>query len=272
LINGNGTRERRQLPRFFRPRSRNGAPGGAYGAVAKNGWLCPLTRQAPQLASAHPTWLVALMAPAAFVLASCVSFDRVDYPKGWGGSAAALLANGCPDLSGTYDTRPTDAYPAGLATSPTLNEILGPGGLSDVYGRDKPWPALPGATTATLTSDGDWLYVHFRDDAGGVADLKFKRKHWWGGTIDGADAMYHCQKLEQEAVLGIDGSRRPSFAVPYSFHASDVAFVFLSKGWDGSLIVSYRTARVGIERSLVGSYAGWVGGVWWRYTPVAPKR
>jgi len=108
------------------------------------------------LSSAHPTWLVALLAPVALVLAGCAVFDRVDYPEGWGGSAPAVLANGCPDLSGTYDTRPTDTYPASLSTSPTLNEILGPGGLSDVYGRDKPWPALPGATRATLTSDGDW--------------------------------------------------------------------------------------------------------------------
>ena len=84
--------------------------------------------------------------------------------------------------------------------------------------------------------------------------------------------MYHCQKLEQDAALGIDGSRRPSFAVPYSFNERDVGIVFLTKGSDGSLIVSYRTFRVGIEKSLIGSYAGWVGGVWWRYAPVAPSR
>lgn len=272
MINGKGTRERRQVPRLFRPRSRNGLPGGVYGAGANNGRVRPLTRKAPQLSSADRTWLVALLAPATFVLAGCAVFDRVDYPEGWGGSAPAILANGCPDLSGTYDTRPTDSYPASLSTSPTLNEILGPGGLSDVYRRDKPWPALPGATRAMLTSDGDWLSVRFLDDAGGVADLRFKRKHWWGGTIEGADAMYHCQKLEQDAALGIDGSRRPSFAVPYSFNERDVGIVFLTKGSDGSLIVSYRTFRVGIEKSLIGSYAGWVGGVWWRYAPVAPSR
>lgn len=260
------------MPRLVRPRSRNGLPRGVYGAGANKGRVRPLTRKAPQLSSAHRTWLVALLALATCVLASCVSFDRVDYPEGWGGSAPAILANGCPDLSGTYDARPTDSYPTSLSSSPRLNEILGPGGLSDVYGRDKPWPALPGATRATLTSDGDWLSVRFRDDAGGVADLKFKRKHWWGGTVEGADAMYHCQKLEQDAALGIDGSRRPSFVVPYSFSVSDFGFVFLTKGLDGSLIVSYRTFRLGIEKSLIGSYAGWVGGVWWRYAPVAPNR
>jgi hypothetical protein len=84
--------------------------------------------------------------------------------------------------------------------------------------------------------------VRFRDDAGGVADLKFKRKHWWGGTIEGADAMYHCQKLEQDAALGIDGSRRPSFVVPYSFSVSDFGFVFLTKGSDGATHPSRRAA------------------------------
>jgi hypothetical protein len=214
----------------------------------------------------------AVHATAALVLAGCVVFDHVDYPKGWGGSTAAPLANGCPDLSGTYETHFVDAHPSGLAASPTLDQLLGAGGLSDVYRKGKPWPALPGATTVTLRSDGDWLFVHFQDDAGGIADLKFKRKHWWGGVIEGADAMFHCQQLEKSAALGIDGSRRPSFPVPYRFSERDSAFVFLTKGRDGSLIVSYRTAAVGIERSVIGSYAGWVGGVWWRYPRATPVR
>ena len=86
-------------------------------------------------------------------------------------------------------------------------------------------------------ADGDWLNVRFRDDAGGVADLKFKRKNWWGGFIDGADAMFHCQTWEQGPALGIEAAQRPSFAVQDLVTKPDVAFVFLSKGRDDSLIV-----------------------------------
>ena len=217
-------------------------------------------------------WRVVLMAPVALVLSSCVYFDRIDYPEDWGKSAEGVLADGCPDLSGTYQTRATQAHPAGLGSFPTLDEVLGPGGLGDMYGRDKSWPALPGATTATLRSEGNWLHVQFRNEAGGTAELRFKWKHWWGGTVEGADAMYQCLKLEQGAALGIDGSRRPGFAVPYAFHPSDAAVVLLSRGADGSLTVNYRTARVGIERSMIGSYAGWLGGIWWRYPSVASDR
>ena len=147
------------------------------------------------MSSAHRTWLLALMAPAA--LASCAIVDYVDYPpNGWGGSAAATLANGCPDLSGTYDTRPTEAYPAGLAISPTLNEILGPNGLREGELLNRSWPELPGATTATFASSGDWLYVRIQNDAGGEAALSFKRKNWWGGSFEGSYALFQCPQLE----------------------------------------------------------------------------
>jgi len=219
---------------------------------------------------AYPAWLTATLASVALLLTGCTSLD---HPQGWGSPPEKLLPNGCPDLSGTYGTRAIEAYPANAGPLPPLNEILGPGGLSDVYRRNTPWPALPGATTASLTTDGDWLYVRFRDDAGGVADLKFKRKHWWGGSMDGADAMYHCQKLEQGPALGLDGSRRPSFALPYSFYESDVGFVFLSKDRDGSLIVNYRTVRASAPVPQIGFYkVDWVGGIWWRYPPVGSKR
>lgn len=84
--------------------------------------------------------------------------------------------------------------------------------------------------------------------------------------------MFQCVELESGPALGFDGSRKPIFTVSYPISPADLSLVFLSKGQDGSLIVNYRTARVGIERSLIGSSAGWVGGVWWRYAPVAPNR
>lgn len=218
---------------------------------------------------AYSASLTSILALVALLLASCVSLDQ---PQGWSANSEKLLPNGCPDISGTYATRAAEVYPANAGILPPLNEILGPGGLSDMYKRDRPWPALPGATTAALTLDGDWLYVHFRDDAGGVADLKFKRKHWWGGSIDGADGMYHCQKLEQNAALRIDGSRRPSFAVPHLFQPSDVPLLFLSKDRDGSLIVNYRTLRAFVPVPQIGlPVIDWRVGIGWRYPAVAPN-
>jgi hypothetical protein len=212
------------------------------------------------------------MASVALLLAGCASFDPLDHPQKWGSSPETVLPNGCPDLSGTYSTRATDAYPADVRGYPSLDEILGPSRLRDAQGRDRSWPALPSATTVTFKSSGDWLYVRFRDDAEGEAALGFKRKHWWGGSVDGSDAMYQCLELELGPALGFDGSRRPIFAVPYLFAEGDFDFVFLTKGRDGALIVNYRTDRVFITGSLIGSHARWVGSLWWRYPPVVSNR
>jgi hypothetical protein len=217
---------------------------------------------------AYPAWVVAWLASATLLLAGCASLEPLDHPHGWESSKGAVLSNGCPDLSGTYAIHPAGAYPANAEAYPPLNEILGPGALRDAQQRDRPWPALARATTATFTTSGDWLYVRLRDDAEGEIALKFKRKNWWGGSTDGSDAMYQCLELELGPALGFDGSRRPIFAVPYLFAEEDVNFVFLSKGQDGSLIVNFRTDRVFITGILIGSHARWVGSVWWRYPPV----
>lgn len=158
-----------------------------------------------------------------------------------------------------------------MAVLPPLGEVLGPNLLHDANGREGAWPALRSAQTATFTSSGDWTHVRFHDDADGKATLRFKRKAWWGGSVDGSDAMYQCLGLEQGPVIGFDGPRKALWSVPYLASEGDLAFVFLSKAADGSLIVNFRTDRILVTGLLVGSYR-WVGSVWWRYPPVAPGR
>lgn len=116
------------------------------------------------------------------------------------------------------------------------------------------------------------MHVRFGDGTEGAGTLSFKRKQWWGGFVEGSDALYQCLELEQGRALGFDGPRRKLSSVPYLFAEGDVAFVFLSKARDGSLIVNYRTDRIVITGSLIGSHARWVGSIWWRYPPVATNR
>lgn len=217
---------------------------------------------------ACPARLVAPSVAATFLLAGCANLEPLDHPHGWSSSPDTVLPNGCPDLTGTYAIRAISAYPANVEVYPLLNEVLGPSALRDAQERHRPWPTSPGATTATFTASGDWLYVRFRAEAENEVALKFKRKNWWGGSTEGSDAMYQCLELELGQTLGFDGSRRPISAVPYLFAEGDVNFVFLSKARDGSLIVNYRTDRVFTTGSLIGSHARWVGSVWWRYPPV----
>ena len=174
-------------------------------------------------------------------------------------------------MSGTYSTRAAEAYPPGVTVLPPLGEILGPNLLHDAQRREDPWPALRSARTATFTSSGDWTQVRFRDDADGEATLVFKRKAWWGGSVDESDAMYQCRELEQGPVAGFDGPRKALWSVPFLASEGDIAFIFLSKAVDDSLIVNFRTDRMLVTGLLVGSYR-WVGSVWWRYPPVAPGR
>jgi hypothetical protein len=125
---------------------------------------------------------------------------------------------------------------------PLLNEILGPRGLLEGQLRDIAWPALPGATTATFESSGDWLHVRFANGAGGEATLSFRRKHSWGGSFDGSDS--------------------PIFAVPHAISPGYVRAWFLSRGREGALIVNYRT----------GDLWRWMGSIWWRYPAIASNR
>lgn len=184
----------------------------------------------------------------------------------------AVLAGGCPDLSGTYATRADGAYPEEGGTQPPLDELLGPGLLRDAQELGRPWPGVQGAASATFTSSGDRLQVRFHGGAQPEAALEFRRKQWWGGSTEGAHAMYQCLELELGPAAGFDAPRRRIAAVPYLFAKGDLSFVFLSKARDGSLVANYRTERVFITSGLIGSHARWVGSVWWRYPSVMPTR
>jgi hypothetical protein len=220
------------------------------------------------------TRLAVAVVSVALLLAGCTVPSHFEYPQDWRGTPTATLPNGCPDLSGTYDTRPADAYPADVGSRPLLDEILGPRGLREGEFRDIRWPALPGATTATFTPSGDWLYVRFGDGAGGEATLSFKRRDWWGGAFDGSQATYHCLlEFELGPTLALDGSRTPVFAVPYDSNSADFNFWLLTKGRDGALIVNYRTESANFDKTaMFGIWLHWLGSIWWRYPAVTPNR
>lgn len=218
-----------------------------------------------------PSWVLAPLVSGMLLLAGCASLDPIDHPQEWGASLEKPLPNGCPDLSGTYSTQANAAYPGNVDTFPPLNEVLGPSWILDMQVRDKPWPALSGATMATFAASGDWLNVRFHDDAKGEATLRFKKRHWWGAVLEGADSTYQCLELELGPALGFDGARQHAFGV-FVVGAKDFGFIFLSKARDGSLLVNYRIDEVVLTRILIGSYARWVGNTWWRYPPVIPSQ
>jgi hypothetical protein len=226
----------------------------------------------------YPIWQTALLVSMLLLLAGCAA--SLDYPQGWSSTTERVLPHGCPDLTGIYSTQAAEIYPADIDTLPRLNEILGPGGLSHITREGRPWPTFPDfPVTASFTSDGDWLYVHYSDGADGAATLKFKRKHWWGGLIEESDAMYFCHQSELGPSLGIDGSLQPDFAVPESFFGRGVDFlsspitpvlslVLLSKGKEGSLIVNFRTGYVSVARIgylPIGMFQTTLGSIWWRF-------
>lgn len=217
-------------------------------------------------------WVIAPLVSGMLLLTGCASLEPIDHPKEWGSSLEKPLPNGCPDLSGTYSTRANAAYPVNVDISPPLNEIFGPIWIFDTQVRDRPWPALPGATMVTLAQNADWLNVRFHDDAKGEATVRFKKKHWWGGVLEGADSMYQCLELELGPALGFDGAREHAWLPLFVVSSRDYAFIFLSKARDGSLLVNYRIDRILLSPILIGPYASWIGSAWWRYPPVMPSQ
>lgn len=204
-------------------------------------------------------------------LAGCAVPDSLPHPRAWAAASQAALPNGCPDLSGTFAVEASEAYPADAGPPPRLDALLGPGGVHEPQHGAPRWPAFPATATATLASHGDWLDVSFRGAGGQEAVVRFKRKDWWGGTVEGSDAMYQCRELELGPAAGFDGARRRISAVPYVFAKGDADFLFLSRAKDGSLVVNHRTVQVVGTGVLVGSSARWVASTWWRYAPSVQK-
>lgn len=224
-------------------------------------------------------WPSVPLAIVALLPASCASLDPVDYPREWSARPSEVLANGCPDLSGTYSIQPSEVYPSGLGLYPRLNEALSPITLRDfANNQEKPWPELPGATKATFSAQGEWLHVILRDEVEGQVSVRFKRKSWWGGLHENADAMPLCIQLELGPTSLFESGRRPLWAAPFGvgqaawFGETEFESVALSKDRDGALIVNYRVGSMFITTILIGSYGEWVGNVWWRYPPVESDR
>lgn len=221
------------------------------------------------------TWLTALLVPAALLAGGCASVPHpVDYPPGWVSTRANALPNGCPDLSGTYSTRAADAHPRSAEAPPSLNaifELEGKGvGVFRARSPDWPWPTLPGATSAAFRSDGDSLYVRFREDTGGEAALKLRRNDFIAVDRD-SDAFFNCPPSEAGPAVRFASDRTSIRGVPYVFDESDMDVVLLFKGADGSLIVNHRTERIFLTSVIVGSQGETRRSRWWRYPPLERK-
>lgn len=206
------------------------------------------------------------------LLAGCAGIEPLDHPVQWRSAPGGVLENGCPDVSGSYDVRAAEAYPPHGGELPALTEVFGPGVLRGTGSPDQVWPALPAATTATLSATADRLQVRFRDKAEGEVSMTFRHQAWWGGSTKGAEGLFQCLELELGPALGLDGTRTLFAGVPHLFAQSDMAFVLLSRAQDGSLLVNHRISRVTLTGVLIGSQARWVTSVWWRYPPVPRPR
>ncbi len=211
---------------------------------------------------------------AGLLAGGCASVPHpVDYPPGWVSARGKALPNGCPDLSGTYGTRATDAHPRSAEPPPPLNaifELEGKGvGVFKLRSPDRSWPTLPGATSAAFRSDDDALYVRFRDSTGAEAVLKLRRNDFIAVDSD-SDAFFNCPPSEAGPAVRFASDRASIRGVPYVFDEFDMDVVLLFKAADGSLIVNYRTERIFLTSVVVGSQGETLRSRWWRYPPVAP--
>jgi hypothetical protein len=219
--------------------------------------------------------LPALLILAALLAAGCASVPHpVDYPPGWVSIQKGALANGCPDLSGTYSTRAADAHPRNAEAPPPLNEVFelkaGGAGVFTLRTPERTWPSLPGATSAAFRSDGDALYVRFGRGALSEVALTFHRIEFVAVDRD-ADAFFNCPPSAAGPAVRFASDRASIGGVPYVYSEFDMDVVLLFKAADGSLMVNYRTERIFLTSVVVGSQGETLRSRWWRYPPVAPK-
>ena len=222
------------------------------------------------------SWLAPLVALAAVLAGACASTPpAVDYPPLWPATLRASQPDGCPQLSGAYDTRATQAHPSGAGSPPRLDELFapkGPGaGVFELRAPNYQWPMLPGATTVTFDLQGDALRIRLRDDASGEAALLFRRSR--PVTVDReAHGFFDCHASEVGPALRFLGRPIERGGLPWLYGEKDQFILTLFRGADGSLIVNRRVDRLVVTALLLGSQVSTRSSAWWHYAPAEPSR
>ncbi len=212
--------------------------------------------------------LLLLHAGAALVLPGCASFTGpVPYPEAWLQPDAALTADGCPRLEGTYSNRGDAVVPAELGAPPGLVSAFArmaqATGLTAVPA-GKAWTVPADADAVTIAQTPETLKVSFLGAGGVLGTLDFRRYRFnWSESR--YDDQYTCYTPE-------NGPRLRFMAEPesYSIHIPNLylgaggTLVFLLKAADGSLVVQWRNESVGISALIVGTHITFRS-VWWRY-------
>jgi hypothetical protein len=234
------------------------------------------TPLAPAPSSASAPRIAAAIALAAVLASGCATLPPpAGYPPQWVSPQPAAQTDGCPDLSGTYDTRAADTHPAAAGIAPRLNDLFtltgAGGGVFDPRTPDRHWPTLPGATTAALDMDAGALRIRLRNETASEVSLLFRRIHLVAVDRE-ADAFYDCFASDAGPALRFVGRPRDRGGLPYLYGEKDLDVLVLFRGADGSLVVNRRIDRLVVTAVMLGSQTTTRSSVWWRYRPLAPGR
>jgi hypothetical protein len=202
-------------------------------------------------------------------LCGCVTTtDPVHYPETWAPIESVKTADGCPRLDGIYSNLAIETVPKELGEPPKMTELfarLGRGvGPTTPKASGQLWPEAADAVAVLIRQTPEAMTVTFVGDKAEETTLNFRRYHFnWSEKR--YDDLFTCYQEES-------GARLRFFAEPES-HRGVGAFIYfedvgtsmlLLKASDGSLVVQWSTATLGISTVVLGSNQRFKS-VWWRF-------
>ena len=215
--------------------------------------------------------LICIAALAQFGCASMTG--QVSYPASWPDLDRTQVANGCPNISGTFQNRPSEAWPVPTSDSPTLTNLFF--GLAHGRKIDAPsttvstWHFSADEITSTLRLEPERLDVIFTAKDGIASSVSFRRYHFDIGEKI-FDDLFTCYP-------GTSSARLRFFAEPESHSSSGMLYaeaggtlVFLLKAIDGSLIIQLRSESLKISTLILGSRMAF-NSIWLRFSPIASE-
>lgn len=211
------------------------------------------------------------------LLSSCASVDAsyneaAPYPSSWASLQTPALADGCPDLSGTFSDSAVDSTTS-TRTTPTsianvVQQVLR---ATRMYWDGRlPEVKFPGPISLVkLTQTGDALSIEFLHPDDGTTSVTFYRFRWLANAPERIGRNFECHQFLEGPGLTLVGRIDRVSSSSLLGVGEDATQATLFRAADGSLVLRWQFQSFQATLFVVGTHKK-NESVWLKFGPVRP--